>query len=69
MNKLNFNNLTNNLKQFGTGFLLVAFCLQIFSFTTTAQFAKDRNEKKADVMLSDDAIDGRFVNQTAPRRL
>ena len=70
MNELNFKNLTNNLKQFGAGFLLVAFCLQMFSFTATAQFVKDRSvEKKADETLSDDAIDGRFTNQTAPRKI
>ena len=70
MNKLNFNKLTNNLKQFGAGFLLVAFCLQIFSFTATAQFAKDRSaDRKVNETLSDEASAGRITNQNAKHKI
>jgi hypothetical protein len=68
MKKPDFNKLANNLKQFGAGFLLVAFCLQIFSFTTTAQFVKSRNaERKVDETLSDEAPGERIAkNKIAP---
>ena len=46
MTKHNFKKPVNNLKQFGVGFLLFAFCLQIFSFVATAQLMKDRNVEK-----------------------
>ena len=70
MNKLNFNKLTNNLKQFGAGFLLVAFCLQILSFTATAQFVKAPSaDRKVNETLSDEVSAERLINQTAKHKI
>jgi hypothetical protein len=70
MNKLNFKKPVINLKQFGTGFLLAAFCLQPLASTATGQFAKDRQaEKQMNTMLSGEAIDGEVINQSATRKI
>ncbi len=67
MNKSNFKKSATRLKQFGTGFLLVAFSLQIFPSAASAQFTNDRRTgKKADERLFDEAIGGKVRNKIAP---
>lgn len=70
MNELNSKTSNNNLKQIGTGFLLAAFCLQMFSFTATAQLVNDKNAaKQNDEMISEATIDERFVVHNAPYKI
>ena len=69
MNELNPNKSTSNLKQFSAGLLTVAFCMQIMSFTATAQFVKDRKaDKVTNEMLSDESFDENAINQIGLRR-
>lgn len=60
MNKLDL----NYFKKFYTGFLPIAFCLQIFSFAVSEQFAKGRNVEK----ISNETTDGAFTEQIAKRK-
>ena len=70
MNERNFKKSTSSFKQFGAGFLLVAFSLQTFSLATAAQFVSNREmEKKATEMRLDEAFDSEVINQVAPSKI
>ena len=70
MSENNFKNPATYLKQFGTGFLLAAFCLPTFSLTATAQFGKNRAADKSDTAIAaDEKSDRKPTDQIARRTI